>query len=354
MAATIVTATPTPISTSPMLKTLANGSQAGVAKMSVSGSKTGLGDHAAVRVARRDPADRRERPPDRPACSRRWPGSPRGCSRPRAAMSAEARRSRGCAGPRRGPRSSTRRRRPARRHPPTVPSGSVKSATWTRQPEQRERRPAEAQPSETLEPATEEVAGHDPDRDRVQDEHGPRSARAAELPPMAPSSWSSVVLEMADGEPGRDVRDGHVAAGRRGCPSAPARRRRAPASDGASGRCPRRPGRTARGGQRPVALDDRRCGRRRSPTRPKGTGSGRVVEDPLDLAEPVRQHLREMGEDSRGPQRRFRGVVEPLGERPRRARPRPPAGAPASRSLAARQIVPARSSAHGASVARGA
>ena len=88
IAAAIATAMPTPIRTSPTLKTLASGSQAGMAKTSVSGSSDGRGDHDAVRVARRHPSRAPRARPGWPASSRRWRRSRPGSARHRARRAA--------------------------------------------------------------------------------------------------------------------------------------------------------------------------------------------------------------------------------------------------------------------------
>ena len=133
IASAIVAAMPTPMSTSPMLKTFANGSQAGSAKMSVSGAKAGSGTTDAVRVAVPEPADRRER-----GRVGRHPAAVGDDGREVAAGSdrdqRDARHVACCAGrPRR--RSRSRRRRPPdRRRRRARPTASVKIATWIARP----------------------------------------------------------------------------------------------------------------------------------------------------------------------------------------------------------------------------
>ena len=188
-----------------------------------------------------------------------------------------------------------------------------------------------------------EVAGDDPDRDRVEDEHRrlrTPSGRSARIP----SSWTDVVGEVARRRTGRrSPRPSSRRAsggGRRalelGRPSGVARRRpnRSRASSIRSYSSPRR--------QRPVALEDRRAGPGRSRSGRTARARACAGQDPLDLAQPVRDHLGDVGEHLGRPPPglgRSRRSARPAATA---RRPRPPGRVAASRAAAVVRAVASR------------
>ena len=187
----IVTMSPTPMSTSPMVKTFASGMPAGIAKMSVSGASAGSATTTLFEkpVSLASPAVRDARP-GRRHHRRRWPRSRRGSRSPR------RRRWRGpgpatLRRPRRGPPPSRRRRSPRRRSPCDRPTGVENRTTWTARPAIGEPRPMEAQLGEPLEAAADRAEPTTtPIGMAIEDEHAVARRQSGGGPRGCRSSWA--------------------------------------------------------------------------------------------------------------------------------------------------------------------
>ena len=193
-------------------------------------------------------------------------------------------------------------------------------ATWTREPEQDQRDPAEPQLGQPVQPAAEQ-------RTRRGSRSGSRTGRTCASAQAAlrsaariASSWTTCSARWPTTmNRSGIVRDRHLAAARMEPASRQLGRRQRPPARGRTGSARRRSGRTARAAGATGRARGSRSGPRRSPIRPNGTGSGRPGQDALDLAEPVRRHLGEVGEDLARPPARLVRIVVDRGHRPGRA-----------------------------------
>ena len=235
-----------------------------------------------------------------------------------------------------------------------VPSGVGEARDLEPEPEKDQRHPVQPERAETVQPATEEVAGDDPDRDRVEDEHRPLPAALSRRRRVREDrvDLDHVAFEMAGDE--RSGICATVISPRFGW--TPRRARSAgvnTASAGRSGRASSIRSYSSRGGRdrsRSMSADAHRVGRDTAERNRLGSAH---VEDPFDLAEPVRGHLCEMGEHlaaaPSGPRVR---VVEAaaIGQ----GAPASTAGRVGQRAHPCRQESREQVIVHGASVAHGA
>ena len=165
----------------------------------------------------------------------------------------------------------------------------MKISDLDREPEQGQRRPAQPQRAEALRAGRRQVAGDDPDRDRVEDEHRPGQRSPGWRLAGSRSSWTTWSSRWPTMNRSAIVGDGHLAEPR--VEAAPRRVRPASASR------QRRSSRVQRARvdpvvqlarrERAVALEDARAASASVATRPNGTGLRAAGQDPLHLAEPV-------------------------------------------------------------------
>ena len=196
----------------------------------------------------------------------------------------------------------------------------MKSTTWTTRPSSASGAQRNRSVAESVEPAAEQVAGDDPDRDRVQDEHRPRTQPGCGRPPRIASSCADV-LARGDATTNRSTIAATVIS-----PSAGMQARPSPARPASSVARRWRPalepdvdaGEQLADGQRPVAADERdpdgvAC--RPARTAPAPAAPARIRSTSPSQYGSISARW---ASTSRGPQRRLGIVVEAVGERPRR------------------------------------